>query len=221
MRFPAGPIRTLAPAAAVVAVLLLAACSAGAGTAAPPVPTGTGPATGAGRSIVVLGHSGATGYNSDPADRSRDARENSWATGTNPAVNSVYRRLVERSPEYEGHNVNLAQDGATVEGLRNQADNVAAVRPRPAIVLVEIVDNDIRCDGTDPENYAPFARTLTLALQAVANGAPDAELYLTSVWATTDTYARVVATLPAARQGTSAPVPAICSTPPAGSGRRP
>ena len=48
--------------------------------------------------IAVLGHSGATGTMSDPQDPSRDATENSWATGENPHVRSVYQRLVERYP---------------------------------------------------------------------------------------------------------------------------
>jgi hypothetical protein len=44
-------------------------------------------------SIPVLGHSGATGWNSDPERRYSDATQNSWATGTNPAVNSIYLRI--------------------------------------------------------------------------------------------------------------------------------
>ena len=45
------------------------------------------------------------------------APENSWATGTNPAVDSVYLRILARNPKIRGHNVNLAQDSATVRQL--------------------------------------------------------------------------------------------------------
>ena len=37
-------------------------------------------------SIVVLGHSGATGYDSDPKAPETDATQNSWATGDNPEI---------------------------------------------------------------------------------------------------------------------------------------
>lgn len=178
--------------------LLVAACSSPAGPTVSS--TGTGSAADTGRSVVVLGHSGATGYNSDPSDPGADARANSWATGTNPAVDSVYRRLLLHSPQYEGHTTNLAEDGATVDGLLTQAAGVAGIRPHPGIVLVEIVDNDIRCDGTDSGNYAPFARKLSTALRTVSKAAPDAQLYLLSVWATTDVYAHVIAGLPTARR---------------------
>jgi lysophospholipase L1-like esterase len=150
--------------------------------------------------VVVLGHSGSTGYNTDPADGSRDVKENSWATGTNPAVDSVYRRLAARSPEYEGHTANLAEDGATVQNLLQQAHDVAGIRPAPGVVFVEIVDNDIRCDGTDAQNYAPFARTLTTALRTISTSAPDARIYVTSLWGTTQSYARAIAPIPAARR---------------------
>ncbi len=78
-----------------VAGLLLAGCSGGAdsdGTSATPTP--------AGRGVVVIGHSGATGMNSDPAHPGGNAPENSWATGTNPAVNSIYQRLAAQDPSY-------------------------------------------------------------------------------------------------------------------------
>ena len=53
---------------------LLAACSSSGDAGGSP----TRSAPGSGRSIVVLGHSCATGYNSDPDDPSRDAPANSW-----------------------------------------------------------------------------------------------------------------------------------------------
>ena len=99
-------------------------------------------------SIAVLGHSGATGYNSDPARPRVDVRANSWATGTNPAVKSLYQRLLALNPKIKGQNVNLAQDGAKVDGLLKQARAAAKLSPRPELVVIQIMDNDIRCDGT-------------------------------------------------------------------------
>jgi hypothetical protein len=64
-------------------------------------------------SMAILGHSGATGEDSDPAKPHVEVRANSWATGTNPAVNSVYQRILAHNPKIAGHNANLARAGAT------------------------------------------------------------------------------------------------------------
>lgn len=65
-------------------------------------------------SVAVLGHSGATGTQSDPDDPDRNATENSWATGTNPRVRSIYQRLLSTHPHLRGHHYNQAVNGATV-----------------------------------------------------------------------------------------------------------
>ena len=44
--------------------------------------------------VIAIGHSGLTGEGSDPSRPGQVALENSWATGTSPQVNSIYRRLV-------------------------------------------------------------------------------------------------------------------------------
>ena len=129
-------------------------------------------------SIVVIGHSGATGYNSDPAKPNLDAPENSWATGTNPAVNSVYLRVLTMNPAVAGHNFNLATDGATVDGLIGQARNAVALVPLPELILVQTIDHDVKCDGTDPQNYQRFGDILTQALGILAAGAPNAKVFV-------------------------------------------
>ena len=68
--------------------------------------TGDGPV-----GVIAIGHSGLTGENSDPARPGQPALENSWATGTNPEVNSIYLRLIEVHPETEGHVANTAVGG--------------------------------------------------------------------------------------------------------------
>jgi hypothetical protein len=100
--------------------------------------------------MVVIGHSGATGYDSDPSDPGSDATQNSWATGTKPVVDSVCQRLIAKNPAYVGHSVNLAQDGADIADMIDQAHSLATLQPRPGVVFIQGVDNDIRCDGTDP-----------------------------------------------------------------------
>ena len=131
-------------------------------------------------SIVVLGHSGATGYNSDPTHPNSDAPENSWATGTNPQVNSVYLRVRAENAAVDGHNFNLAEDGAGIDNLLVQAHKALALVPLPDLFLIQTLDNDIRCDGTDPQHYESFGARLTEALQVIASGAPNARIFIVS-----------------------------------------
>ena len=130
-----------------------AAAERGASTAASPT-TSTGAVTPTATarldSIAVMGHSGATGTLTDPDDPTRDATENSWATGDNPQVRSIYLRLAETHPAMRGHGYNVAVDGSTVDNLEDQLGRLLQVAdPLPDVVIVQTVDNDIRCDGTD------------------------------------------------------------------------
>jgi hypothetical protein len=205
---PRGRVGRLVLVAAVCA--LLASCSssgdAGAGTAAT-----TTPASQAAQAsdqypnaIAVLGHSGATGYDSDPKAPGTDARQNSWATGDNPAVNSIYLRLLALNPAVRGHNTNVAVAGTGVDQLAGQADQALATKPLPELFLIQSVDNDIRCDGTDADNYAPFAATLTDVLKKLTTGAPKAKiLIVSSLWGTIQNHAQVAARLPGPRAANS------------------
>jgi len=49
--------------------------------------------------IIAIGHSGLTAYRTDPNQPDHDAKANSWATGTNPEINSIYQRLLAVHPE--------------------------------------------------------------------------------------------------------------------------
>jgi hypothetical protein len=74
----------------------------------------SGTATGYPSSLVVLGDDVAQGYGSDPGHPYRDTPANSWASGTNPAVDSIYSRILSANPAVRGHAVNLAQDDAGI-----------------------------------------------------------------------------------------------------------
>jgi lysophospholipase L1-like esterase len=195
--------RAALPPALVLAAALATGCSSGpatpAGTPSSQIPTSPAASVRHARSMVVIGHSGATGYNSDAGNPGGDATQNSWATGTNPAVDSIYQRLITKTPAYTDHAVNLAQDGATVADMIEQASDLATLQPSPDIVLVQGVDNDIRCDGTDPQNYAPFATSLRTLLRSIAEQLPHAKIFLLSVWGTERKYAEVIAHIPGVR----------------------
>jgi len=159
-------------------------------------------------SLVVLGHSGATGLHSDPSSPATDAKQNSWATGDNPTVGSIYLRLLALNPAVRGHNVNLAVDGTGVDQLLGQAEHALATQPRPELFLIQTVDNDIRCDGSDAANYAPFRAKLEAVLRTITLGAPKAEiLVLSGAWSTTERYFEIAQHLPGARASNTGPGP--------------
>lgn len=146
-------------------------------------------------SMAVLGHSGATGFASDPDHPSRDARANSWATGTNPAVRSIYLRILAHNPEIRNHNANFAEDGATLQELAKQVRKALALKIEPQLVLVQIMDNDIRCDGQDESRYAAFQTELTATLETLAKGLPKARIFMVSQWGTLTSYIKAVQSL--------------------------
>jgi hypothetical protein len=130
-------------------------------------------------SIVVLAHSGATGENSDPRRPGVEVRSNSWATGTNPAVNSVYLRILAKNPKIKGRNFNLAHGSATVHDLVRQAQRAVALEPKPDLVLIQIMDADMVCPAKAAD-YAAFRSTFISALKVLAQGAPESSFFVVS-----------------------------------------
>jgi GDSL-like Lipase/Acylhydrolase len=130
-------------------------------------------------SIVVIGHSGATGEDSDPTQPHVEIRANSWATGTNPAVRSIYQRILAKNPAVRGHNFNLAQGGATLEQLLAQAQNAVQLKPKPQLVLIQTIDNDMACPA-NAADYASFRSRLRSVLQVLARGLPQAKMFIAS-----------------------------------------
>jgi hypothetical protein len=126
--------------------------------------------------IGVIGHSGATGYNSDGQDH--DVPANSWVTGTNPEVDSVYLRLLADHPALEGHNWNQAVSGSSVTSLMDQAQALLTYDdPVPDIVFIVSIDNDIRCDGSDEDNLGPFEASMADVVTYLQESAPGIKVF--------------------------------------------
>lgn len=165
----------------VAAAVLLVGCSQPSGppaTTSPSVSARTS-AQSASRTpegLVALGHSQLTGESSDPARPHEDALENSWATGSTPEVTSIYQRLVAARPAFKGKVANRAQGGATADFLAAQARSALLVVPFPALVIIQVIDNDIRCDGTDAAHVAEFGASLTRALAVITQSSPDSRI---------------------------------------------
>jgi len=154
------------------------------------------PATGSGRypdAVAVIGDADATGYASDPARPFQEARGNSWATGTNPAVKSIYSRLLAVNPGVRGHALNFAAGDATVKDLASQVRKALERTTKPELVLVHIVGNDVQCDGKDDATrYATYRDEVASVLQKLGAGLPQARILVVSEWGTLDSYVKAV-----------------------------
>ena len=139
------------------------------------------------RSLAVLGESDALGYGSDAAHPYRDAPANSWATGTNPAVESIYQRILATGPAVRGHAVNLARDDAPVGDLAGQIRKALALTPKPDLLIVQ-PGEDVRCDGQDQARVTAFGTTLAKALTGISSSDPGAKVFVVSAWGSFSSY---------------------------------
>jgi hypothetical protein len=155
-------------------------------------------------SIAVLGHSGSTGENSDPKRPHVEARSNSWATGTNPKVNSLYRRILARNPAIKGHNTGYSESGANIDRVGLQADRLLATDPKPDLIVIQVMDNDLICP-VDLAAVSDFRAKLTATLTKLAEGAPNSSEFVVSQFGSVPTYVRTLTRSERAFQGGTGP----------------
>jgi hypothetical protein len=173
------------------AILMVAACGTTASSPSPtshvpgatsatvtPVPSEQlGSETPAGPSgVVAIGHSGLTGEGTGGI--SEPMVENSWATGSNPDVNSVYLRLKAVRPDLAGEAVNEARGGAPAADLEGMATAALERAPRPALVIVSSIDSDIRCDGSDAVHVKEFGGLIEATLKRITTASPDTKVLI-------------------------------------------
>ncbi|MFJ6406148.1 SGNH/GDSL hydrolase family protein [Streptomyces hydrogenans] len=183
-------IRT-AVVGAVLAVAALAGCAGSPGpgtgaasspgpTATPtprPTPTPVSPWDDTPASVAAVGDSITRAF--DACSLLADCPEASWATGTDPAVNSLALRLLGPG-RVAGNSWNLARSGARVAALPEQMGRAAARRPE--LVTVMIGANDA-CRPT-PAGMTPvadFRRSFEESLARLRKDAPKARVYVASV----------------------------------------
>lgn len=109
-----------------------------------------------------------------------DCPANSWSTGTNTAVDSLYERLLALNPQIRGQNYNDAKTGAKMADLPGQA--AAAVTQQAAAVTILMGANDVCTSSvatmTDPTVLGNELRT---ALTTLASNDPNAQIYIASI----------------------------------------
>ena len=129
-----------------------------------------------------------TGYWSHLTSPGTDTCANSWAPGTNPAVHSVYLRLV----------AGMASTRPATERRPTQLTAMAteALVLPPALTLVQIIGNDLRCDGTDHAHCADFETSVREAVETIVDASPRARVVLIGEPLQPASYATAVAARP-------------------------
>jgi lysophospholipase L1-like esterase len=142
---------------------------------------GTAQATKVPRVMAALGDSITRGFNTSgpgcPTGPSLDCPQNSWATGTNPAVESVRERLDAVSPQPLTA-YNDAVSGARAINLLSQAQTAAA--QDPDFVLIEIGANDA-CALPSPTPTATFREQVREALALLVSANKQVYIQLMSI----------------------------------------
>ncbi|MEV5479445.1 MULTISPECIES: GDSL-type esterase/lipase family protein [Streptomyces] len=176
-RFRRYPSRTVAVASALL--IALTGCSSD-GTAhsgasgkrhGPPAPVWrTDPG-----SIAALGDSITAGF--DACTVLADCPRVSWATGTDPAVDSLARRLVEQPAT---HSWNFARTGALMSDLPEQV--ASATRRKPELVTVLIGANDAcRNDVAAMTPEASFRDDFARSMRQLRRALPHTQVYVAAV----------------------------------------
>jgi lysophospholipase L1-like esterase len=143
-------------------------------------------------SIAALGASADTGFAT--AKAFDEAPANSWVTGTNPVVRSIYVRLRALNPAIAGHAYNYAEPGT---GISELADQAAHVPRGTELVTIEMGVNDACESRATP---AVFRVGFERALRVVAARAPRARVVVLSIFNVVAMW-DAVKTLPAASSG--------------------
>lgn len=166
-------------ALAVLAAFALACDGAGRATEKPSgKPEPTRPASGYPASMVSLGDSITAGLGACLAYVA--CARNSWSTGNNPAIQSHYRRILEKNDRIEGNADNLASPGAEADALETQARR--AVDLKPDYVTILIGANDA-CAGRvqDMTPVDTFREQIDAGLARLKKGLPKARVLVVSI----------------------------------------
>jgi lysophospholipase L1-like esterase len=109
-----------------------------------------------------------------------DYPQNSWSTGTNATVNSHYLRLLAMNPAISGQNHNRSVSGAKMVDLNGQMQQVVALQPDYATVLIG--GNDLCTDtATQMTSVSTFRSQFVTAMNTLTTGSPTTNVYVVSI----------------------------------------
>jgi lysophospholipase L1-like esterase len=125
--------------------------------------------------MVALGDSLTSGVGS--CGPFRACPDKSWATGTDPQVDSHYSRIVAANPKIKVRATNLAERGARAAGLNAQA--AKAVQAKAQYVTVLIGADDACARKMTP--VGEFRDEVDDALSTLRSGLPKAKVLVVSI----------------------------------------
>ncbi|MDQ2951500.1 MAG: GDSL-type esterase/lipase family protein [Chloroflexota bacterium] len=129
-------------------------------------------------SMAALGDSITRAYNTGSAYTDNPA--GSWSTGTTASVNSHYTRVSAQNPAIAGKNFNDAVSGAKIADLAGQVS--VANGQKVDYVTILMGGNDV-CTSSEATmtSVADFNARFKTAMTALAQGSPNAKVYVLSV----------------------------------------
>lgn len=127
-------------------------------------------------SITALGDSISTAYDSTGFGNNF---ANSWSTGTNGTVNSMYLRILAVNPNIQGKATNLAVSGTKMVDLKGQASQVGR---RIEYVTILMGANDVCTSSVSTMTaVTTFRSQFNAAMQTLNKRAPKAKVYVLSI----------------------------------------
>ncbi|HYV15513.1 MAG TPA: SGNH/GDSL hydrolase family protein [Conexibacter sp.] len=130
-------------------------------------------------SIAATGDSITRAFNTCPFPFT-DCPQNSWATGTEAAVNSFYLRIRAVNEGITGHANNDARSGARMSNLPEQVTR--AIEQRVEFVVIEMGANDV-CTSSEETmtSVASFEREFERAIRELRERLPAARVAVGSI----------------------------------------
>lgn len=125
-----------------------------------------------GDSITRAFNTGSSGFIDAPA--------NSWSTGTNAGVNSIYSRILAANPAISGKNFNYARTGAKMTDLAGQVGTAAGQNVEYVTILMGA--NDV-CTSSESTmtSVQTFHDQFQTAMTTLTQRLPNARVYVLSV----------------------------------------
>jgi lysophospholipase L1-like esterase len=129
-------------------------------------------------SMAALGDSITKAFNA--CSNFGECPASNWSTGTDPAVDSQYSRILAVNPNIAGHAFNDAVSGATESNLVGQANN--AVSQGVEYITIEMGGNDV-CKPTEAQMtpVATYQSQFQAAMNTITTGLPNAHVFVASV----------------------------------------
>lgn len=162
----------------VVLAVVAIACD-GAGEAAPEPSRSTKPATTSyPSSMAALGDSITAGFGSCLAFVV--CGRNSWSTGSGAAVQSHYRRILDKNPKIKKRVDNFAEPGAEADALAGQADRAVDAKAQYVTILIGANDACAARVG-DMTPVGTFREEVDRGLRRLKKGLPRTRVLMVSI----------------------------------------